>query len=274
MEHAEAHERLSDLALEPRRLAGLADDPSTEVAELRAHLGRCDQCRAFLAGWQRTWAEIAKVPRSAAGVVLQPPPELRERVVAAVTREAREPATPEEARPVAAGARSGEVQTAGPSRLRGWRPWLIAAAAILVAVLGIANSLFMTTELARLQAENADLAVAAATLDRVLTAERSWKVTLRTADGTPGGTLAWSATEVVVIASGLPAPGPAQAYRCWLERDGSRTPIGWMAFSRSTGYWTGLMSDYGDGALRPGGRFGVTLVPAGGGGTPVLVGEL
>jgi hypothetical protein len=50
--------------------------------------------------------------------------------------------------------------------------------------------------------------------------------------------------------------------------------MGWMAFSRSTGYWAGRMSEYGDAALRPGGRFGVSLVPAGGGDTPILVGEL
>jgi hypothetical protein len=110
-------------------------------------------------------------------------------------------------------------------------------------------------------------------MDRVLAAEPRWTVTLRTADGTPGGTLAWSAREVVVITSGLPAPGPGQAYRCWLERDGSRTPMGSMSFAGSTGYWSGPLSEYGS-ALRPGGRFGVSLVPAGGPGTPVLVGEL
>ncbi len=65
MRHAEAQERLSDLALEPGRLARLADDPSPEAGALRAHLAECRPCSADLAGWRRTWAQV--------GVALEDP---------------------------------------------------------------------------------------------------------------------------------------------------------------------------------------------------------
>jgi hypothetical protein len=274
MEHAEAHERLSDLALEPRRLAAFAADPGSETEELRAHVASCEQCATDLAGWQRTWAELGHVTRAGTEPAVEPPPHLRARVLAALGGAAPTPARDPVSAvvvPIAAGDQAPRPEFV---RRRAWRPWTLAAAAMLVAVLAVGNSYLRTAELDRLHAETTQLALAAATLDRVLAAEPNWTVTLRTADGTPGGTLAWSATEVVVLTSGLPAPGPGQAYRCWLERAGSRTAMGWMSFSRSTGYWAGPMSNYGNGALRPGGRFGVSLVPTGGSGTPVLVGEL
>ena len=129
------------------------------------------------------------------------------------------------------------------------------------------------SELDQLRTQGAELAAATATLDRILTSSPSWTVTLHAADGGPGGTLAWSADEVIVITSSLPTPGPGQAYRCWVERDGTRTAMGWMAFSHSIGYWAGALSEYAP-SLAPGGRFGVSLVPAAGTSTPVLVGEL
>jgi hypothetical protein len=287
MEHAEAHERLSDLALEPRRLAALAHDPSAEAAALRAHLAGCDRCTADLASWQRTWTEIGQVsgrttdpeaPTASgalgADVLIEPPAGLRDRVLAAATgTPGTRPGSGSESEGVSvpAAGRAGETE---PRRSRLPRAWLVATAAVIVALLASASTYLGTAELDRLRTENAELAAAAATLDRVFAAERFWTVTLRTADGSPGGTLAWSAQEVVVVTSGLPAPGSGQSYRCWLERDGSRTRMGEMAFSGSTGYWAGSLDEYGQGALRPGGRFGVSLVPAGGGGTPVLVGEL
>ena len=272
MEHAEAHERLSDLALEPRRLAEFDEDPGSDGVALRAHVMGCEQCTTDVAGWQRTWAELGHVARPGSEPVLEPPPHLRSRVLAALGGADAASRDPVPAVVVPIGP---AVQSPPPAvRRRAWRPWAVAAAAMLVAAVAVGNGYFRTAELDRLHAETTQLALAAATLDRVLGAERYWTVTLRTADGTPGGTLAWSASEVVVLTSGLPAPGPGQAYRCWLEREGSRTAMGWMSFSRSTGYWAASMSEYGNGALRPGGRFGVSLVPAGSAGTPVLVGEL
>jgi hypothetical protein len=307
MEHAEAHERLSDLALEPGSLAALESDPSPGNAALLAHVEVCDRCTADLAGWRRTWWEVGRVARSGdtadepgarglaalgAGQPIRPPMGLRSRILAAVhadppARGRTVPAAGESA-PAGVGqvaigpgrATAAEGGSRSPddghrlSRRRAVaRPWLVAAAALLVAVGAIAAGWLRTAQLDQLEAQRTELAGAVATMDRVLAAEPFWTVALRTADGTPGGTLAWSSAEVVVITSGLPPPGPGQAYRCWLERDGNRTPMGWMAFAGSTGYWAGRLSEY-DRTLQEGGRFGVSLVLAGGGATPVLVGEL
>jgi hypothetical protein len=306
MEHAEAHERLSDLSLEPGRLARLEDDPSSEIAALRAHLTGCERCAADLASWRRTWAEAgvawradddgdpgpAGIGSGAADLPIRPPAHLRQRILDAIRADSPGPgqvavpigpgAAPVAARDaeaelgVAAGgdassSAAGEGRRARPRRVV--RPWWVAAAASLVAVVAVTAGWLRTAEVEQLRSEAAELAAAVATLDRVLATEPNWTVTLRAADGQPGGTLAWSQQEVVVITSGLPAPGPGQAYRCWLEMDGTRSPMGEMAFSRSTGYWAGAQREYGPG-LRPGGSFGVSLVQAGGGGTPVLVGQL
>ena len=54
MDHAEAHERLADLALEPRRLLDIEADPTPEDRALLAHAEECSTCRAELSDWRRT----------------------------------------------------------------------------------------------------------------------------------------------------------------------------------------------------------------------------
>jgi hypothetical protein len=314
MEHAEAHERLADLSLEPGHLARLDDDPSATAAELRAHLATCERCAADLAGWRRTWAEVSLVWRAgdesgpghppaiglgAGDELVQPPAELRQQIMEAIRADPRRPgrvaaairpgAAPGVALDAAAGRDATAARGATADAPAAWhravlawragiaggagRPSWVAVAALVVALLAVTAGWLRTVEVGQLRHEQTELAAAVATLDRVLAAEPYWTVTLRAADGKPGGTLAWSQQEVVVITSGLPAPGPGQAYRCWLEVDGTRSPMGEMAFSRSTGYWAGARSEYGP-ALVPGGSFGVSLVETGGAGTPVLVGQL
>ncbi len=54
MDHAEAHERIADLALEPRRLVELETDPTPEDRALLAHVATCATCRADLDAWRLT----------------------------------------------------------------------------------------------------------------------------------------------------------------------------------------------------------------------------
>ncbi len=58
MDHAEAHERLGDLALEPERLAALDHDPAPVASALRAHLEGCDDCQLELESLRRTEGAI------------------------------------------------------------------------------------------------------------------------------------------------------------------------------------------------------------------------
>jgi len=149
----------------------------------------------------------------------------------------------------------------------------MATAAMVVALVGGAWGWSRGIEADQLREQTARLEAVTAALDRVLAAPGHWTVTLRAADGAPGGTLAWSTAELVVVTTGLPAPGPGQAYRCWVESDGVRTAIGTMTFSGGTGHWTGSLYSLAE-AVGPGARYGVSLVPDGGSGTPVLIGSL
>jgi hypothetical protein len=66
-------------------------------------------------------------------------------------------------------------------------------------------------------------------------------------------------------------PLAGHEYRCWLEVDGKRTPIGRMFFGGDLAYWVGRVPQVT--GLLTGARFGVSLVDlsAGGPGQPVLV---
>ncbi len=263
MHHAEAHERLSDLALEPGRLSRLETDGEPDDVALREHVALCQRCTADLAGWRRTWAETGAAlggePRLD---MLRAPAGLRGHILSATAVAPMATTTA----PVRTNALRGVVRSRA-------LPWLVAVAAVLVAVVAGGAGLARIAELDTLRTQTAYLEKVAATFDRVLAAPKHWAVTLRTADGTPGGTLAWSTDEIVVVTTGVPAPGAGQAYRCWVESNGVRTPMGTMSFAGSTGYWVGSMYAWAE-AIGPGARYGVSLVPDGAQGTPVLIGSL
>jgi hypothetical protein len=302
MQHAEAVERLADLALEPGRLARLEDDPSPEARALRTHLAGCERCAADLGIWRRTWAlagvvlaEAGSAAAAAAGTFrsvpeeLRAPASLRSRTLSLIAAEGR----PRIDLPRPSPTTSGSVATAArparesppaadlavPGAGRGapgprWTRWVAMAAALAIALGAGSLAWTRTRDLDRAQTENAGLTTTMATLDRVLATPVHWVVTLRTPDGVAGGTVAWSGAEIAVITTAVPSPSGADSYRCWVERDGVRTPIGPMWFSGSTGYWAGPIDGWAA-LLAPGARIGVSLVPTGGGpATPVLVGTL
>lgn len=303
MKHAEAQERLLDLALEPRRLARLDDDPSPEAGALRGHLAECRPCSADLAGWRLTCAQVAAALRAPGPAedrdtghdgamtdeadVLRAPASLRAKTLARIAADRTSPAdlpgrdTPSPEKTGLAWPAGDPPSTGQPApgprpgtRRRRWTPWVAMAAALVIAVGAGSLALTRTRDLDRAQAENAGLTATMASLDRVLGTPVHWTATLRTPDGVAGGTVAWSGSEIAVITTALPGPAGSESYRCWVERDGVRTPMGPMWFSGSTGYWAGAIDGWGP-LLSPGARLGVSLVPAGGGpAAPVLVGTL
>lgn len=287
MQHAEAQERLSDLVLEPSRLARLGDDPSSEAEALRGHLAECEVCSADLAAWRRTWAQVGAVldapmgaagdagsraPASEAPETVRLPAALRARTLARIAAEGTVRAGQSGTR-----AAQGPQDASGPDsrrapRRRRWAPWLAMAAALVIALGAGSMAWSQTRDLDRAQVENAGLSATMASLDRVLATPVHWTVPLRMPDGEAGGTMAWSGSEIAVITTALPSPVDGQSYRCWVERDGVRTPIGPMWFSGSTGYWAGPVGGWAA-LLAPGSRVGVSLVPGDGGpATQVLVG--
>jgi hypothetical protein len=254
VDHAEASAQLADRALEPRLLATIDSDSSPGAAALRAHIAACDACAAELAAWRRTWSAMRdRGPDEVAGAAL--PPALRTRVLGAVAAEPR---------------RAGRVEAV--SRWRRTAPWLAVAAAVVLAIGAVGLGLSGLREAERTRAENAGLVATTAALSDVLADPDHWVTGLEAVDGSAEGAVAWTDDEVVVVAYGLPALGPGQSYRCWVEQDGARTPIGPMSMSGSTGYWWGSTEGWRD-LLGSGGRFGVSVAAEGAEPVPVLVGS-
>lgn len=267
MDHAEAHERLGDLALEPARLAAFDHDPSAEAAALRDHLAGCEACRAELASLRETDAAMrdAFVSDAAPPAILRAPAGLRDRVLAAAAADPTPlPAAPTE--------RVVGVRTAG-SRFGRWLSVGLAAALVISIGLGAAVTQ-RVAELAAARAELAEMTEAIAMLDRILAAEKHVTVALETADGSPGGIIAWTREEVVVLSTSLDRPPEGREYVCWMEEAGNRWRVGEMQFSGTTSYWAGPLEDW-NASFAPGNRFGVSLSPAPAGGEPlpVLVAE-
>jgi hypothetical protein len=168
----------------------------TERERFTRHLNRCQSC----AGEIRGFREVATALAFAAAA--EPPPELRDRVLAAVARTRQVPP---------------EVRThARPRRTRAWVPWVpwlsgaIATASIVVAVLfGFAQA-HTQQELNQAQAENQAIAL-------VLSAPH---VMLLTHSTTKGGVaivvLAAERHQLVVTTTGLPALPAGKVYQLWL----------------------------------------------------------
>jgi hypothetical protein len=284
--HAEAHERLADMALEPGAFERLGDPASDPLA---AHVGTCDVCAREVAAWRRTQArlEVARgvgpgrldMSDLAADEPVPLPPALRGTILDAVrasggpvAREGRSvvavtsPATTQRV--------SGRTSFRGPGRLS--RRLLPLVAVLAVAVLGAGVIVDQSTRLDKIRRETALLQGAAASVDRILRDPDHRVVDLRSADGRTSGSLSWSSHDLVVLTTALEPPPEDRIYRCWLERDGKRWPVGVMWFAGQTAFWNGTLDEWATTSFEKGGTFGVSLEPLDGGtGNPaVLVAEL
>ncbi len=272
MDHAEARELLELAAVEPGGLDRLMAGDTPDAASLAGHLAGCRDCTAALARLRRDAAVIAAVVRST------PPPALRERTLDYVRQIGRDrflaPSIPVAARLTGPG-------RADP-RSRGRRAAVLAglAAALIAAVAG--TGLILE---ARNQAGIAQQADIIAALSRVTTwtlrleaQPDARRVELAGSPGTDaGGSILFSPSsrELVVVVSGLTEPAAGREYRCWMEVEGQRGPVGRMFFGGDLSYWAGPVETLGD--VGTSARFGISLVDATGSsveGEPVLSGEL
>lgn len=273
MDHASAHERIADLALEAGGLDRLASSGDPADRALMDHVQGCDACQADVAA-SRTLSDglrraLADLPMATSVEPIAPPVSLRAAVLDAAHREREAQRGP-----------AREVRPGRPERLAWLRPrWAAGlAAALAIALLGgVAGS-----QLQRLSDGTGSDSVAAvvATLNRVLAADTHRIAPLRTAGGAVAGSVAWSRQDFAVLASSLPKPPAGRTYRCWLQWAGKSVAIGTMEFAGETAYWTGSVGDWAAIAFDPGTRFIVTLEadgspPSSGPTTPaVLVADL
>jgi len=275
MQHAEAHERLADLALEPRAFLVFDRDRSPEAEALRAHVSGCATCSADVEAWRGTHAAVlevlgyAPVQGSVAPFDDQPialPPGLRA-VVARIPREEAASGTGAGAQP---GAPVALVRRGAASSRHGW--WLGLAAALVVALAGAGALVIDQAHQADVaRAETAELARLIHSTEMILADPGHTSIALASASGTASGLVAWSDTDSVVIATGLNPPDAGLAYRCWVEKSGTRTSVGDMSFQQGIGYWWQHPSEQGGPSLWSGGRLIVTLGPANGPGGPALL---
>jgi hypothetical protein len=281
--HAEAHERLADLALEPGAIERLGD-PATDA--LAAHVAGCDACRREVDAWRRTRARLERARGDgverldladlATDTPVPLPPALRGQVLAAV-RDGDAGSQPGRRGPVPVKVGPPAARVSGrPTGRTGWANRLlplVAVLAIVLAAAGLANQAMRLDKIAR---ETALLEGAAASIDRILRDPDHQVVDLRTADGRASGSLSWSRHDLVVLTTALEAPPDDRIYRCWIERDGVRSPVGVMWFSGETAFWNGTLDEWATTSFERGGTFGVSLEPAGGavGNPAVLVAEL
>lgn len=284
MDHAEARELLENAATEPGGLDRLMAGDTVDSSALAGHLAGCEECAEEVGRIRRDAAAIRSVVRSL------PPADLRERTLAYVAAVGRDRSVPS-AGTVSRGAPAQLPPSAASSSHGRRRPspgWLAAIAAVLiVAVAGTA--LLVSVQgggrIAALEAELARRANSIAALERVSAAglrvaaepDAARVELLAAGDDDASGSLVFSPAtgELVVIASGLVEPSDGREYRCWVEVDGERRPVGRMFFAGDLSFWVGPVDDLG--LLRRGARFGITLVdPASGSldGDPVLSGVL
>ncbi len=268
MDHAEAHERIADLALDRDALARLgggsartSDATAAVEAAFLAHVRGCARCEADLAGVRALDARLrdalAEIRDSSAVQPIHPPEDLRDAVLEAARLEPRT---------VRANV-TGGVAVGSPRRWRLALPRLTVAQwaaglalAVVVAVLGgFAGRSFAPGA----GGPDPSMVAAMATLDRVMAAPDHHVASLTTPAGVASGSVAWSAGDFVVLTSALAGAEPGHVYRCWLLWAGRSEAIGEMAFAGGTAFWTGSPGSWASLLGDPATRLVVTAEAAG-----------
>jgi hypothetical protein len=289
MDHEGTREQLELAAIEPGGLERLTAGDTATAQAVAAHLAGCPSCSDELVRLQRAATIIRDAVRE------QPPADLKARTLAAIRAEGvRRPIVvaavpagfPAGAPAVAAAPEPTPVpiEAARMSDRRSTRNrWIgfvgtIAAAVLLsvVTTTGIVNN--------RVDGELAAQGVTIAALEHVAAATMNVSaepdaeyVAMKGSDPALDGDLIYSPStiELVVLADGLTPPLSGQEYRCWVEINGQREPVGKMFFSAHLAYWTGPAPELK--GVSDGATFGVSLVDASGNpvdSAPVLVGQL
>jgi anti-sigma-K factor RskA len=249
---------------DPHTLAGAyaldALDSASEVTRFNRHLTRCQSCASEVRGFR----EVATAMAFAA--TTEPPPEMRDQVLAAVARTRQ---------------LAPEIRThARPRRTRGtapWLPWLsgaVATAAIAVAVFFGFTQAHTQHELNQARAQNQSLAAAQARVEAELTQAKQHDQALAQILGAPHVTLLSHSTtkggvavvvldaatrKLVVATSGLPAPPPGHVYQLWLIGPVKIVSAGLLP-SAQAGVTTPMVAT----GIVKGDKLGLTVEPAGG----------
>ena len=278
MDHNEVREQLELAATEPAGIDRLMAGDTPLAAAIAAHLAGCSSCTDELDRLRRAAIIIGDAVRTT------PPPELRERTLAFVREvgRIRDPAPEVALAPVASApaavpvAVSAATAPAGFGRGLAWVGAIAAAVVIAVATTTFVMDRQFGERLAASEAASAGLANVTATTVALSSEADAEQVRLAGSEDR-WGRVVYSADkgELAVIAKGLTEPAGDREYRCWVEIDGQRTPVGKMFFGGDLAFWAGPVETVGD--LPAGSTFGVSLVDTAGsdvGEPPVLTGDV
>lgn len=278
MDHEDVREQLELAAAEPNGIDRLMAGDTPLAGSIAGHLAGCPECTDELGRLRRASIVIGDAVRTT------PPPELRERTLALVREVGRDrtPAPAIALASVAGGATATPVApvAAGPAGGTGSRLAWVAAIAAAVVLAVAATALLLDRQsaarFASVEQQVAGLSHVTATTVSLSGEPDVAQVRLEGTDD-DWGRLIYSPGkgELAVIASGLTEPASGREYRCWVEVDGERMPVGKMFFGGDLAFWAGPVEAIAN--LPTDATFGVSLVDDSGsdvGDPPVLEGAV
>jgi hypothetical protein len=257
MDHAEALALIEEAALELGGLDRLMSGDTPESAALAGHLAGCPECTAALAATRRTAEALLLVAAET------PAADLRARTLALVAEVGRPRGDV-----VAEGTGdAGSAGATGPTARRATtaprRRYVLAAlgAAAVFALLAAGSFVAadLQGQLERTRQEAAHLHGLYAEIETLLQQPTARLVALQSEAGTPAGALVLDPTskQIAVLSDDLPPPPAGMEYRCWVEANGQRQPVGRMWFEGGLAYWAGKNEAIA--AWPRGASFGVSL---------------
>jgi hypothetical protein len=251
MDHEDVREQLELAAAEPNGIDRLMAGDTPLAGSIAAHLAGCPACTEELDRLRRAGIMIGDAVRTT------PPPELRERTLALVRAVGRDRSAALPAAPVRA-----PVSATAPGVATHRMAWIAAAAAaVLLAVVATAVVVDRqsNTRVAGYEDQLAGLSNVTATTVAISGESDAHQVRLEGSDDRWGRVLYSPGTgELAVIARGLTEPAADREYRCWVEVDGERQPVGKMFFGGDLAFWAGPVETLT--SLPADATFGVSLV--------------
>lgn len=230
---------------DPHLLTGVYAVDALDGAELAAfekHLDQCPSCREEVRGLRETTARLGLA------TAIQPPPRMREQVLAAAARTRQLP-PPGRKRP------TRREQWLAPGRFTPTRLATAAAMTAMAAAIAVL-AIFQTSTAHQLQAARAGNQAVAA----VLAAPDSHLSTSVTSlGGTVTAVISTSQHEAVITTTGMPAPPGTHVYQLWVISAAGARSAGLLPTGNASATAPVLAS-----GVTPGDQIGITVEPAGG----------
>jgi len=226
----------------------------TERGRFEHHMRRCQECAAEVRGMAETATRLAFAAAQPA------PPQVRDRVLAAVSRTRQLPPVVESHRQTDAGRAAAKPRPA-------WRPriaWLVTAASLIVVIALTVALVQVRGELDRARAQQAAISA-------VLAAPDARTITQATSAGGTARVVYSAARHALIVTSArLPPPPQGKVYQLWLLGPPRVRPAGFLRPATNGRSATVLVR-----GLVAGDQLGLTVEPAGGTSrpttTPILV---